>query len=373
MKEKEVIFITGSTGLLGNYLLKGLLSKRSSKIERIIALSRGRTQKEARERVERLLLKIYPDLRNKPDILSLLEVVSGDITRENLGLSNETYKKLVKSITLIYHSAAMCEFKIPLSFIREANVKGTKNVLELALTAKRGGRFKQVHHISTVAVAGDRKGIFYEKNLDLGQGFNNTYEQSKFEAEKLVVEYRNKGLAISIYRPAIITGDCKTGYTNNFKMLYQPLHLFNFELFKEIPADKNTRYSFCPVDYVAEAIIRISFDRNLNDNSTYHIVNPNTVTFGFFLNEAANYFKFRKPKFIPKEEFCLEKFSPAQFGLIEPYAPYFNYKLRFDSSAAKRILRPTNFKWPKPNKIFFKRLFKFCIQSGFIKPKKSPY
>lgn len=366
---KETVFLTGGTGLLGSYILRKLLYHKNHTIGKIIVLCRGKTQKEAQRRVQQPLWGQLP-LRQKRGLMSLLEVVRGDITQENLGLSKSVYKRLVKNITLVYHSAAICEFGIPLSVIRKSNVIGTKSVLDLALAAKKNGKLKCVHHISTVAVSGDRTGIFYEKDLDLGQGFNNTYEQSKFEAEKVVEKYRKLGLPVAIYRPSIIVGDSKTGYTNNFKMLYQPLHLLCMEFYKALPARRNTLFSFVPVDYTAEAIVRISLDTKLKPNSTYHITNSNEISFGSFLDAASRHFKFCKPALIPYEDFSFKNYSPLQLDLIRPFLPYFNYKQRFSAKNSKVALSKTKFQWPKIDEAFLKKLFKFCVESGFIRKKK---
>jgi len=366
---KETIFLTGATGFLGAYLLRKLLHYKSHVLGNIIALSRGETQKEAERRVQQALWGQLP-LRQKRGLISLLEVVRGDIARENLGLAKDIYHRIIRNVSIIYHSAAVCDFNVPLSSIRKINVAGTKRLLEFALSCQENGQFKCFHHISTVAAAGDKQGIFSEKQLSLGQKFNNTYEQSKFEAEKIIGKYRKKGLPVVVYRPAIITGDAVSGWTSNFRMLYQPLHLLCLELFKEIPADKNTRYSFCPADYTAEAIIRISLDQGCLNNETYHIANPNGVTLGCFIDAASRYFNFQKPRLIPREKFPFKKLTPLQRSLIKPYIPYFNYKLRFDTSNAQKILKKTNFKWPKINAQLLKRLFKFCVKSGFIKRKR---
>lgn len=367
---RETVFLTGGTGFLGVYLLRRLLQHNNHTIGHIVVLCRGKTQKEAERRMQQSLWDQSP-LRQKRGCMSLLEVVRGDITQENLGLSKEVYNRLTKEVTLIYHSAALCEFNIPLSVIRKINLDGTKNLLELALSCWKKGKFKCFNHISTIAVAGEKEEVFYERDLDLGQKFNNTYEQTKFEAEKLAEEYRKREIPITTFRPAVIIGDSKTGYTSNFRMFYQPLHLFFLELFKEIPADRNSLYSLCPVDYVAEAIIRISLDNNANKNLTCHITNPNMVSLDYLIDTASRYFKFQKPLLLPKEKFYLKKLSPLQFSLLEPFIPYLNYKLKFDARNSQSILIKTNFKWPKIDEVFLKRLFKFCIRSGFIKPGKT--
>lgn len=366
---KEVIFLTGSTGFLGAYLLRELLCHKHKKIKQIVAVSRGRTQREAERRVHQALWGFLP-VRQRRGIISLLRVVRGDITKDRLGLPERVYKSLIRKVTIIYHCAALCEFSVPLVVAREINVQGTKNILDFASRCQKRGKLRNVHHISTVAIGGNNRGILYETDLNIGQKFNNSYEKSKFEAEKLIRGYRKKGLPVVIYRPAIITGNSESGYTSNFRVFYQPLHLFSLELFEEIPGDKNSRYSLCPVDYVADAIVKISFHGSNVNNKTYHITNPNEITFGCFLRAASRYFKFRKPKIIPKKEFSFRKLTPLQYALIAPYIPYFSYKLRFDTSNADRLLRQEDFEWPKINKDFLARQFKFCIKSGFIKKRR---
>lgn len=364
---RETIFITGSTGLLGSYLLSKLLYGNSYADAEVVALTRGRTQKDAERRLLETLRKIP---HSKSARRSLLTVVHGDIAKRRLGLSTRVYDDLSRRVSSIYHSAALAEFSIPLPIIRRINVGGTRNILEFALSCQKNGDFKGVHHISTVAVAGDKNSTFYESQLDLGQKFNNTYEQTKFEAEKLVARYRNKGLPITVYRPAIMVGDSKTGYTNNLKMFYQPLHLFSLGLFREIPADKDTIYSFVPADYTADAIIRIASSSDIAKNSTYHIANPNMVKLDYVVDTASKYFGFQKPRFIQNGESCVKKFSELQRSLLNPFIPYFYYKMRFDAQNADTILERSGFKWPKIDESFLKKLYRFCIICGFIKPKK---
>lgn len=358
----EAIFLTGGTGFLGSYLLRILLQQKE---KLVISLSRGSTRKEAKERIYKAI-----SLRQNQINSYNIKIVLGDIRQKNLGLSYSIYNNIAKQTTVIYHTAALCDFGASLSLARQVNVRGTENVLKFALQCKKNKGFKGVHYISTVAVAGSKKGIFKEKDLEVGQGFNNAYEQSKFEAEQLVVRYREKGLPITVYRPSIITGHSKTGYTSNFRVFYQPLHIFSLELFDEIPADKNSLHYLTPVDTTAESIHLLSTQIHSN-NQTYHVFNPHGITFGSFLDVASKYFNFHKPKMIPFEDFPKEKLTPIQWALIEPYVPYFNYKIKFHSKKTNSVLNKTSFNWPEVDGHFLKRLFKFCLISGFLKRKKN--
>ncbi len=344
MNRVKQVFITGATGLLGAYLLRDLIScLESSSINQIVALVRGDTQQEAERKIIASLKPVLP--KDKLNSLpNFIKVIRGDITKEYLGMSQTDYLNFAKNITTIYHSAALCDFKIPWEIIKIANLDGTRNVLEFARLCDSKKQFKGVHFVSTVAVGGNKKGILYENQLDTGQGFHNTYEKSKFEAERLATEYRNQGIPINIYRPAIIVGDSSNGYTNNFKMVYQPLHFLSLEIFNEIPADGATEYSFCPVDCVSKAIVSLSL-KDKTRNMTFNIINPHKINLDFFITTASRYFAFRKPKLIPLSKFNFGQISELEHNLIEPYIPYFNYDLWFDTKNIQLILKD-DFQWP---------------------------
>ena len=91
-------------------------------------------------------------------------------------------------------------------------------------------------HVSTAYVAGRYRGRFKETDLDLGQGFRNTYEQSKFEAEKAIAEAAD-GLPLVIARPSIIVGDSRSGWTSAFNVIYWPMRAFSRGLMDEVAID----------------------------------------------------------------------------------------------------------------------------------------
>jgi thioester reductase-like protein len=249
-------------------------------------------------------------------------------------------------------------------------VRGTKNVLDFAEKCCENGQFQGFHHVSTVAVAGTHQGMFYEDDLVVNQGFNNAYEQSKFEAERLVRDYQDRGIPAVVYRPGIISGHSETGHTSNFKVFYQPLHILSLGLFKVIPADRSSYHYISSVDAVAEAIYIISKKKEAI-NRTFHTINPAGVTLKYFLDLASKHFDFKIPEMIPLENFRQEMLTEIQWALIEPYVPYFNFKSLFDSGNAEVLLGCTDFKWPDVDERYFQRIFNYCLSSGFIKQRKN--
>ncbi len=360
------IFITGATGFLGWDIVKNLLEKQDSMLYLLV---RGKSDIGAKERITKLINKSY-DKAKREGISERIKVVHGDTTKKDMGIKKSILDNLRKEIEAIYHCAALCEFGMPLEPIRKINVLGTRNVLDFALQCNEGNQFDCFHHISTVAVVGKFGGIFYEDSLDVGQGFNNTYEETKFEAEKLIGEYRHKGLSISIYRPSIITGDSKTGEVSNFQMFYQPLHIFSLGIFDEIPADRTLGYNLVPVDYVAQAIYLISSEKE-NNNRNYHLTNPNTIALDFLLEMASSYFGFQKPKLTLQQKFHFEDLKGFRRKVIDPYLPYFNHRtVVFDAENFDAAINGKDFRWPVIDKDLLLRLFKYCADAKYIRRRK---
>ncbi|PIP68073.1 MAG: hypothetical protein CO035_01900 [Candidatus Omnitrophica bacterium CG_4_9_14_0_2_um_filter_42_8] len=357
----ENIFITGGTGFLGWDIAKNLLEDKNS---RLYFLAREKSGLTAENRIIGLVKKDY-GAGKAGDILDRVELIEGDITAPGLRIEKKLLGKLCKEIDVIYHSAALCEFGVTWDKIKIINVDGTKNVLEFA---KKCINLRNFNHISTVALAGNFSGVFYENYLDKNQRFNNTYERSKFEAEKLVRAYEKEGLKVSIFRPGIITGNYTTGYTTNFQMFYQFLHILSLELFDELPVNKDVKYGFSPVDYVAKAIGLIPYD--VESGKIYHITNPNTISFNSFLDNASRYFGFKKPVLIPKDKYDYNKLSGFRKKLIDFYLPYMIHeKIDFDISNFSSAVNGSLFRWPKIDEEFLTNLFKFCDKIGYIKRK----
>jgi nucleoside-diphosphate-sugar epimerase len=93
---------------------------------------------------------------------------------------------LAAESTMIVHCAASVSFGLSLDEARAINVAGTRRMLKLAGRARELGVLARYAQVSTTYVAGTHAGRFYEYDLDVGQSFHNPYEQSKFEAERLI-------------------------------------------------------------------------------------------------------------------------------------------------------------------------------------------
>jgi thioester reductase-like protein len=361
---KKNIMITGGTGSLGWHLVKHFLQDDNIKVT-LLARSYGSIK--ARNRIEILFRDNY-DIEKYNILKDRINIIDGNIIKPNFGLTKKQIDKLSREVTVIFHCAAITDFNLDYNKAKEVNLDGTKNILDFALLCMKNKSFESVNHISTVAVSGKYRGIFYEDYLDIGQDFNNTYEKTKFEAEKLIQRYRSKGVNVNIFRPSIIVGDSKTGYTINFKVVYQPIHIFSLGIYKQIPAKGNIKYNIIPIDYLSEAI-HIIFTNNFCPNQTFHMTNIHEVSGDFIFKTASDFFNYTDPERIPIENYDMDKLKGFRRLLLSPYIPYLNQNgISYDNAKAMNILKRSCFKWPKIDKKFLYTIFKFCLDRNFITP-----
>ncbi len=131
-------------------------------------------------------------------------------------------------------------------------------MLELAQAAHADHGLARYSHVSTAYVAGGRSGVVPEDALTGEYGFSCAYEFSKYEGERLV-QAAGKGLPVSVFRPGMIVGDSATGEIRTFNTLYFPLRLYLTGQLPVMPAGRAQRVNLVPVDYVADAIARLTF------------------------------------------------------------------------------------------------------------------
>lgn len=271
--------LTGATGLLGGYLLRDLL--RSG--HRLAVLVRPNRHESARQRVERLLSHWESQTG---EILPRPVVLSGDLTEPDLSLSTEDFRWIERHCRGIIHNAASLTFH---STGREnepwrSNVGGTRNVLELC--AQTGMR--EFHHVSTAYVCGLRDGRVLESELNVGQAWGNDYERSKVESETMVrqADFLDPP---TIYRPSIILGDSRTGYTSTFHGFYSMVRLAHTLVSRMVLGSTDARMviralnlqgherkNFVPVDWVSSVLAHL-ITRPEHYGKTYHLTAQNAT------------------------------------------------------------------------------------------------
>ncbi len=260
---ERVHFVTGYPGFIGKRLVRRLADHLRGTGERLVLLVQPRNAAQAREDLARLSAEPA-------------EVVEGDVEQMHLGLSGAEFKALARDVTDVWHLAARTWLAAEASEMRRINVEGTRNVLDLALAAKR---LRRLCHFSTAYVSGDRVGVILEDELAMGQRFHNQYEETKFQAEVLVRRAQAE-IPATIMRPSIVVGDSRTGEIDRFEGPYALAILLvasPLAVPLPLPGDAVAPLNVVPVDFAVDAAISIAANP-AGAGRTVHLVDPSPLS-----------------------------------------------------------------------------------------------
>ncbi|CAF3525176.1 unnamed protein product [Rotaria sp. Silwood1] len=249
---KTNILVTGCTGFLGPLLISEISSKTNSNIV-IYCLIRASDIEHAQQRLEQDLQKCE---RLSSIDWTRIRCIVGDVSKENLGLTQDLYNELTQQIGLIYHNASIVNLQVPYKALKESNVFGTLNCLEFAVKSNA----RLVYTSSTASLPAtidfkeDSNGWITLTSNDMN--LKDGYGQSKAVVEQLLHTASNLGADIIVIRPCTISADTRTGYSNLFDFI-------NLLLLAEVEMgcmveNADLQLHSVPVDYCSTAIVALA-------------------------------------------------------------------------------------------------------------------
>ena len=269
-------FVTGATGFIGSRLVERLLDKRQGKI---YVLVRESSKPRLDDLIERWGVVAGASAAAR------IEPLVGDLRRPLLGLEKEQVTELRGKINHFFHLAAVYDMTAPAERNTAVNVGGTTHAVELA----RALDAKHLHHVSSIAVAGQYKGVFEESMFDEGQKLPSPYHRTKFESERIVRE--QPYVPWRVYRPGIVVGDSQTGEMEKvdgpyyFFKAIQRLRRLLPEWVPLVGLDLGYT-NIVPVDWVAGALEHIAHEPDL-DGRAFHLTDPRPQRVDELINELA--------------------------------------------------------------------------------------
>ncbi|MBQ0944242.1 SDR family oxidoreductase [Ideonella sp. 4Y16] len=343
-------FVTGATGFIGKRLVAALLARRGSTVYFLVRPgSEGKVQG---------LLESWGVSKSRA------VAVTGDLTSRKLGVAADQIKALKGQIDAVYHLAAVYDLEADADSQVRVNVEGTRNVVEFAKAIDAG----HLHHVSSIAAAGLYEGVFREDMFDEAENLDHPYFSTKHESEKIVrTECK---VPWTVYRPAAVVGDSRTGEMDKIDGPY-----YFFKLIQRMrqilppwmPAVglEGGRINIVPVDFVVAALDHISHSKHAIKGKCFHLVDPVGYRVGDVLGVFAK--AAHAPKmnlfvnaallgFIPRSvKKGLMALAPvrrihravmADLGLPEDILTFVNYPTRFDCRETQAALKGSGIECP---------------------------
>lgn len=260
--------VTGATGFIGRRLLDLLLIRGD---DVAILVREG-----SRERAQEMLAE-----RGAAD---RVRIVAGDLALDGLGLADGDRARL-RGVDHVVHLAALYDMTAGEEHNQQVNVEGTRRVVALANTLGAGC----LHHVSSVAVAGEHRGLFREDHFEEGQRLPSPYHRTKYDAEQAV--RAEAAVPWRVYRPAVVVGDSRTGEMDKIDgpyYFFTAIKKLRHWLPEWVPlAGPELGYTnIVPVDYVAAAIDHIAHTPGL-DGQAFHLCASKGQRVGEVINTFA--------------------------------------------------------------------------------------
>ena len=282
--EKRTFVLTGATGFLGAFILAKLLGYENT---RVVCIVRAKDNASALDRVKKAAVGhlVWQD-----SWVDRIDAVCGDLGQDRLGLSEADWNKLSAESDAVIHNGALVHWVYPYQQLRAANVIGTLWGMKLASNQKP----KSFHFVSSTSVLDTPHYVNFAGPVpetdDLEgsrTGLETGYGQSKWVAEKLILEARKRGMAATIVRPGYILGDSKTGVTNADDFIWRLIGGC-IEL-GYIPSMSNV-VNCCSVDYVAAVVGGAAYhDRVSTPLGVLQVTHPSDFTYNDMFGTLATY------------------------------------------------------------------------------------
>lgn len=346
------VLITGFPGFIAGKLLESLAPEG----ELFTLLVEARFAAQARAQADRIALMrgVAPER---------FEIVTGDITLPGLGLDAKVSERLRATVDTVFHLAAIYDLAVPAAVAEKVNVRGTENVNAL-LVGMQG--LRRYNYISTYAVAGRRKGVVREHELEHDTGFNNHYESTKYEAEITVRRAMEEhGLPASIYRPGVVVGSSVDGSTAKFDgpyMLLKVMRKLPWPLTRFNVGSPDVRFQMVPVNFIVDALAALSRLPGA-EGLTFHLTDPDPRTtveiFNLFAEAMGRERSLlRVPSLLTAAVTASGLGEPL--GLQRQAAPYFLHQARFDCMNTLDTLDGTGIAVP-PLEEYVDRLVRYFL------------
>ncbi len=286
LKSKKWALVAGGSGFLGQYIVWGLVCNGYS----VVLCGTRRNGQNISHRIEKLKKfneMVNPAFRLNEHQFCAIKAIECDIKDSELALSKND-RQWLQTIPLceVWNCAAYMKYDVE-SFEKSyaTNVTGTENLINLVKKYPSCKYF----HVSTAFIGGKdftNGAPIRERVYENQKGFFNSYDKSKALAEQKVLELCSEDdLDYSIFRPTIIIGDSKTGFTSSVFGIYEYYGAFDKLRSRlagkslSVMCNNNSLAHLIPVDLCAKAMLKLSQLTSTSNTKVYTISDSRPRTY----------------------------------------------------------------------------------------------
>ncbi|MGW1893251.1 SDR family oxidoreductase [Streptomyces sp. NPDC002004] len=293
--------MTGATGFVGAHLVAEVLRREAGPVTALV----GHDPATTTDRLARALA-VLGDAVPREHVARHVHSVRVRLDAPGLGLPRAVFRNLAGRARQIWHCAALTQAFGPREQLRRVNVTGTARVLELA---DESGPDTAVHHLSTAFVAGGRRqGTVHEDDFSDAAGFLTPYEESKFEAERLVRDWAGRsGRHAAVFRPGLLVTDRPSppGVPRHWQSVLagrvevvarQPEQLLqaagrsgplcDSPVTVHVPGRQDARVNLVQAPWAARAMIEAAEHHRESALRTFHVTHPHDYDVGALIHLA---------------------------------------------------------------------------------------
>ena len=258
------IFLTGSTGYIGAHIAANLLRDYGASLNLLV---RAKDPQQGEDRLWRAL-QLHMDFKTFYECLQArIRIFRGDLTDDRFGLGEDDYDRLVHTTDSVVHCAASLNRKSEKSCLN-VNLRGTLEVIKLAMHTDHYHGLRRFSHVSTVAVAGQRQDevVTEDRSVDWERSDYDPYARTKKFSEHMVRQLLPE-VPKTIFRPSIVLGDSRRAETTQFDMVRAFVFLAGLPV---LPLRSKDRVDIVNVDFVADAVAALHVKEQMRYD-TYHL------------------------------------------------------------------------------------------------------
>lgn len=273
MGDVHKVIVTGANSFVGVHIVEALLGWGASEVACLVRDGAGQTA------AQRFAQALRENRLEHLD-LSRVRVYAADISRPQLGLGDEDYRRLDREFGALVHNAANVNHVLDYESLAADNVEPIFALLKLC----EGQRKKIFNFISTLSASStvDDAGRVLELPAAATPPIyiRNGYNLSKWVGERILERARDRGVRVNLYRPGNISFNSLSGVCQPHKNRLMLMLKGSIQL-GQVPAFA-LNFDLMPVDFLAR-FIAFHASRYSADRAVFNLHNPEPLSWDAYV------------------------------------------------------------------------------------------